>query len=289
MSFTPGFLLSPSMARSAHKHIVQLVVKLVVLLFSTLLTPAWAGALFIEEMTWPEVRDAIASGKSTAIVFAGSTEQNGPHMVLGKHNFIARSLAASIAKELGNALIYPVVPFAPTGEFEYKNLLEKLKEKIGRTLYDFKRDDFQSGVVYYQDATKTWPEEVKDLDAIITSPPFFDSTRFYAANWMRLWFAGWDQTHFKTEPVNFIDELQKKDLSIYDGIFMQARERLKEGGVFVMHLGKSHKCDMAKALSERAKRWFHVNDIFEENVDDGESHGIKDRGSVKTHQYLILT
>ncbi len=106
------------MARSAHKHIVQLVVKLVVLLFSTLLTPAWAGALFIEEMTWPEVRDAIASGKSTAIVFAGSTEQNGPHMVLGKHNFIARSLAASIAKELGNALIYPVVPFAPTGDPE---------------------------------------------------------------------------------------------------------------------------------------------------------------------------
>jgi len=182
-----------------------------------------------------------------------------------------------------------ITPFAPTGEFEYKNLLEKLKEKIDRTLSDFKRLNFKPGVVYYQDATKTWPEEVKELDAIITSPPFFDSTRFYAANWMRLWFAGWDKTHFKTEPVNFIDELQKKDLSIYDGIFMQARERLKEGGVFVMHLGKSHKCDMAKALSERAERWFNVHDIFEENVEDGESHGIKDRGSVKTHQYLILT
>jgi tRNA G10 N-methylase Trm11 len=182
-----------------------------------------------------------------------------------------------------------ITPFAPTGEFEYKDTLEKLKEKIERTLSDFKRLNFQPGVVYYQDATKTWPEEVKELDAIITSPPFFDSTRFYAANWMRLWFAGWDKTHFKTEPVNFIDELQKKDLSIYDGIFMQARERLKEGGVFVMHLGKSHKCDMAKALSERAGRWFNVHDIFEENVEDGESHGIKDRGSVKTHQYLILT
>lgn len=182
-----------------------------------------------------------------------------------------------------------ITPFAPTGEFEYKDLLEKLKEKIERTLTDFKRPNFQSGVIYYQDATKTWPEEVRELDAIITSPPFFDSTRFYAANWMRLWFAGWDKTHFKTEPINFIDELQKKDLSIYDGIFMQARERLKEGGVFVMHLGKSHKCDMAKALSERAKRWFNVHEVFEENVENGESHGIKDRGSVKTHQYLILT
>lgn len=182
-----------------------------------------------------------------------------------------------------------ITPFAPTGEFEYKSLIEKLTEKVYRTLSNLNRDVFQPGVVYYQDATKTWPEDVKELDAIITSPPFFDSTRFYAANWMRLWFAGWDQAHFKTEPVNFIDELQKKDLSIYDGIFMQARERLKVGGVLVLHLGKSQKCDMATALAERAKQWFKVYDIFEESVEDSESHGIKDRGGVTKHQYLILT
>jgi hypothetical protein len=46
---------------------------------------------------------------------------------------------------------------------------------------------------------------------------------------------------------------------------------------------------MANALAERAKRWFKVSDIFEESVEDGESHGIKDRGSVTKHQYLILT
>jgi len=182
-----------------------------------------------------------------------------------------------------------ITPFAPTGKFEYKDTVQKLKEKIDRTLINLKRDKFQPGIAYYQDATKTWPEEIKGLDAIITSPPFFDSTRFYSANWMRLWFSGWDNAHFKTEPINFVDELQKKDLSIYDGIFMQARERLKKNGVFVMHLGKSYKCNMAKSLSERAKRWFNVYDIFEENVENGESHGIKDRGSVKTHQYLILT
>ena len=181
-----------------------------------------------------------------------------------------------------------ITPFAPTGEFEYKNLLEKLREKINRTILELNRDDFQPGIVYYQDTTKTWPSEVKELDAIITSPPFFDSTRFYSANWMRLWFAGWDPIHFKTEPLNFIDELQKKDLSIYDEIFMQARERLKSGGVLVMHLGKSYKCDMASSLSERAKRWFKIYDIFEESVENGESHGIKDRGAVKKHQYLIL-
>ncbi len=182
-----------------------------------------------------------------------------------------------------------ITPFAPTGEFEYKNLIEKLNEKVDRTTAQLERDNFCSGKVFFQDATKTWPAEVKELDAIITSPPFFDSTRFYSANWMRLWFAGWDPAHFKTEPVNFVDELQKKDLSIYDVIFMQARERLKENGVFVLHLGKNSKCDMATSLAERAQRWFNVHSIFEESVEDGESHGIKDRGGVTKHQYLVLT
>lgn len=181
-----------------------------------------------------------------------------------------------------------ITPFAPTGEFEYKSLMEKLREKVLRTLNNLDRQDFRPGNIYFQDATKTWPAEVRDLSAIITSPPFFDSTRFYAANWMRLWFAGWDDAHFKTEPVNFVDELQKKDLSVYDNIFMQARERLTKGGVFVLHLGKNSKCDMAKELAERAVRWFRVYDIFEENVEDAESHGIKDRGSTTRHQYLIL-
>ena len=73
-------------------------------------------SVFIENLTWPEVRDAIDNGKTTAIYFAGSTEQNGPHMALGKHNFIARYVAGRIAEELGNALVYPILPFAPTGD-----------------------------------------------------------------------------------------------------------------------------------------------------------------------------
>ena len=72
-------------------------------------------SLFIDELTWPEIRDAIAAGKTTAIYFAGSVEENGPHMVLGKHNVLARYEALAIARNLGNALVYPVMPFAPTG------------------------------------------------------------------------------------------------------------------------------------------------------------------------------
>ena len=74
-------------------------------------------SLLIEEMTWTEVRDAIAAGKTTAIYYTGAIEQNGPGVALGKHLFIAHYLAQRIAEQLGNALVYPTMPFAPTGDW----------------------------------------------------------------------------------------------------------------------------------------------------------------------------
>ncbi|MFY9911001.1 MAG: creatininase family protein [Candidatus Sulfotelmatobacter sp.] len=73
--------------------------------------------VLIEDMTWTEVHDAIAAGKTTAIYYAGSIEQNGPGVALGKHLFIAHYLAPKIAEELGNALAYPTMPYAPTGDW----------------------------------------------------------------------------------------------------------------------------------------------------------------------------
>lgn len=70
--------------------------------------------VLMDEMTMTEVRDAIVSGKTTVLLFNGSTEQTGPHVVLGKHNFKARYLGERMARELGNALVAPVMPFAPT-------------------------------------------------------------------------------------------------------------------------------------------------------------------------------
>ncbi len=82
--------------------------------------PAQSESALIEDLTWTEVRDAIAAGKTTAIYYAGSTEQNGPHMALGKHNFIARYVSQRVAEELGNALVYPIMPFGPTGNIATK-------------------------------------------------------------------------------------------------------------------------------------------------------------------------
>ena len=72
--------------------------------------------VFLEEMTWMEVRDALRAGKTTAIIATGGVEQNGPYLVTGKHNVILRETTEAIARELGNALVAPIVPFVPEGE-----------------------------------------------------------------------------------------------------------------------------------------------------------------------------
>ena len=148
--------------------------------------------------------------------------------------------------------------------------------------------NFIPGKIYNQDSTYIWPQEINNLDVIITSPPFFDSTRFYLANWIRIWFSGWSEKDFKYQINSYIEEKQKKDFAVYENIFRQSRERLKQGGVCVLHLGKSVKCDMAEELKKVSKRWFNTVDLFVENVEHCESHGIRDKGTVTSHQYLVL-
>ena len=183
---------------------------------------------------------------------------------------------------------HPIVPYAPSGDFEYKNLIEKLTEKVEKSVSVELPDNFVEGEVFFADSTTKWNNEIKDLDAIITSPPFFDSTRFYLANWIRLWFLGWNDNDFNTKPSEFVDEKQKVSFNVYDSIFTQAKERLKNDGYFVMHLGKSKKCDMGEILLAKARHWFNRVKLYSESVDDVETFGIKDLGTVATHQYLIM-
>ncbi|MBD5505626.1 MAG: hypothetical protein HDR09_18270 [Lachnospiraceae bacterium] len=183
---------------------------------------------------------------------------------------------------------HPITPYAPSGEFIYKNLIEKLIEKVDKFFSEPKSSSFTEGQIFLQDSTKLWPERVCDLDAIITSPPFFDSTRFYNANWIRLWFSGWEPSDFKIMPNSYVDERQKKSLSVYDPIFEQATQRLKNGGVMVLHLGKSHKCNMGEELMRVGRKWFSHSELFDESVAHCNTFGIKDIGTVTDHQYLVL-
>src|SRR5438093_548304 len=66
-----------------------------------------------EMMTWPEVKQALESGKTTALVYTGGTEQRGPQNVNGGHNLMARETVKAIAVKLGNAIAMPVLPYTP--------------------------------------------------------------------------------------------------------------------------------------------------------------------------------
>jgi creatinine amidohydrolase len=98
--------------------------------------------VWIEDLTWMEVRDAVAAGKKTVIISTGGIEQNGPYAVTGKHNIILRGACVSIAKRLGNALCAPVIGFVPEGDIERKTGHMRypgtisLKEETFRALLD---------------------------------------------------------------------------------------------------------------------------------------------------------
>ena len=69
--------------------------------------------VWIEELTMMEVRDALADGKTTALILTGGIEENGPYLTTGKHNHVLRVMGESIARRLGDALIAPIVTLEP--------------------------------------------------------------------------------------------------------------------------------------------------------------------------------
>src|SRR5687767_6980943 len=75
-------------------------------------------SVWIEDLTWMEIRDAMQAGKKTVIVPTGGIEQNGPWLATGKHNVILKATCESIARELGDALVAPIVVFVPEGDID---------------------------------------------------------------------------------------------------------------------------------------------------------------------------
>jgi creatinine amidohydrolase len=96
-------------------------------LLLALCAPLFSQSVEFDMMTWPEVKHAIESGKTTAIVYNGGTEQRGPQNVNGGHTLIAHEVSRRIAEKLGNAIVAPVMPFSPN------NASAKLPGTIGIT------------------------------------------------------------------------------------------------------------------------------------------------------------
>jgi creatinine amidohydrolase len=74
--------------------------------------------VWLEEMTWMDVRDALKAGKTTAIISTGGMEPNGPWLALGKHNYVLKTNCDVIARKLGNALCAPIIELVPEGRID---------------------------------------------------------------------------------------------------------------------------------------------------------------------------
>ena len=108
------FAVLPVLALAAHPALAQAPAKA---------APAPAAArqsaaakkdlVEFEMMTWPEVKAAMAAGKTTALFYTGGTEQRGPQNVNGGHTLMGREIVRTIAQPLHRRLTGR--PFPPAG------------------------------------------------------------------------------------------------------------------------------------------------------------------------------
>lgn len=182
---------------------------------------------------------------------------------------------------------HPITPFAPTGPSEYRPLRPRLTDKVERLLAADLGEDWTTGRSTKRDVISLRRQDGV-ADVVITSPPFFGSTRFHASNWMRLWFCGWDPERFERERERFIEYQQSRDFTIYERVLSSVHDVLRPNGLAVWHLGKSSKFDMASELARLGDPWFSFEGCFEEDVTACQTHGISSQGGTRAHQFLLL-
>lgn len=86
-------------------------------------------------MTWPEVKAALAAGKTTALIYTGGTEQRGPQNINGGHTLMGQRTVKAIAEQLGDAIALPVLPYSPNeASAELPGTLGLTKDLLGLVL-----------------------------------------------------------------------------------------------------------------------------------------------------------
>lgn len=186
---------------------------------------------------------------------------------------------------------HPVTPLKPKGPFEYRDIAPRISAKLDKSVA-------ASGLpielgVGLSEGQAYWGSysaipEYGTMDAVITSPPFAGSTRFYSSNWMRLWAAGWEPEDFREKKTEFLEEQQKKGLWVYSEFFDNAYRWLKPGGRLILHLGKTSKINMGDELQALSRDRFDYVFAFDESIEGAEKFGIRDQGATKSHQFLFL-
>ncbi len=183
---------------------------------------------------------------------------------------------------------HPLTPYKPTGEFIYKNVVEHIKDKIDLSYKKIDLISVEKGISIHGDFSDIDTTSIGEVDAIITSPPFAGSIRFYIQNWLRLWCTGWESDDFKQADEDFLEAKQKKSMDIYYDFFEMCNKVLKPHGRVILHLGNSKVCNMSDELEARSGKYFKTVCKGAENVKQIEKHGIRDKGATFEHQFLFL-
>lgn len=70
---------------------------------------AMPRSLLLEELTSPEIQEALEDGFITCLIVSGSIEQHGPHLPLLTDTALGQELALRAAQRLGKTLVAPVI------------------------------------------------------------------------------------------------------------------------------------------------------------------------------------
>ena len=181
---------------------------------------------------------------------------------------------------------HPVTPLKPTGEFSYRPLIVHVERRLAQTLPELGELPGEGRTIRADFGAL--PLEPGSVDAVITSPPFAQSLRFFSSNWMRLWFCGWSAGDFRDRPPGYLESEQKRDFaSAYRRFFESMHEVLAPGGLLVMHVGATRGFDMAEHLLPLLAPEFTLLHEGAEHLDAPESHGLSDKGSTVRHHFLF--
>jgi hypothetical protein len=186
---------------------------------------------------------------------------------------------------------HPITPFAPSGPVVARPLVPRLRAKVERSLAVERPPNFAEGLALQGDFREL-PGKIEpgSVDAVITSPPFVESTRFWLANWIRLWFCGWEPEDFTEQgrPAEFLEVRQRRSRAVYAELFEALASLLRPRGLAVLHLGATARIDMGRELALLARERFSVVGLFHEDVAAIERHGLTDQGATREHELLFL-
>lgn len=179
---------------------------------------------------------------------------------------------------------HALTPFAPKGEYIYKNVVGKITERLCKCAKFEFPENYVKGESYWESYENLNCEKA---NIIITSPPFV-GMRFDRPNWMRLWLCGWNKEDFLETSKASLDRMQMSNWDVYYTFFQKCYSLLKEDAFMILHLGGSKKYDMVSELAVRSKDYFKIVDIVYEDVSNTEKHGVKDKGTTDKHIFVFM-